>query len=397
MPDSTQAASGHRVVVFLQENKTTDFYFASMAAWGAAVATGPLLAAPPDHDQPHDRNAWVHYAMGDYPALAAQVDTDTVIPYYAWLAKTFVFSDHHVGSGSNSTPGHMLAIGGQMPTLKNPPFVGPSPVWDLPSIFTVADQAGVSWGAFPDEHGYPVKFYRSLTTSPGQGHVHHPKEFVPMATGGELPQVCYVWSPAGYDEHPPATPQPDYVTSGQDLVWSRVQAVIDGGGWDDTTFILTWDDWGGYADHVKTPAIETVPDALHPDGFQAIGGSRIPLLMFGGRVTQAIDTAWHSHASIPKTIIDLLHMPAMGVPRVDSAPSMAGLVDLAAAPRPVPPAPGTAIQQPTPPAHPSVPPTAPWPGPLGVPMPALVTLDGSTVPAPTDGTVRPHPPKAPAS
>ena len=59
------------------------------------------------------------------------------------------------------------------------------------------------------------------------------------------------------------------------LVWSRVQPVIDGGGWDDTTFILTWDDWGGYADSVPAPAIETVPDALHPGGLPVIGGSRI--------------------------------------------------------------------------------------------------------------------------
>lgn len=50
---------GHRVVVFLQENKTTDFYFPTMGAWGAAVrARGILLPAPPNHDQPHDRNAW---------------------------------------------------------------------------------------------------------------------------------------------------------------------------------------------------------------------------------------------------------------------------------------------------------------------------------------------------
>jgi len=35
--------------------------------------------------------------------------------------------------------------------------------------------------------------------------------------------------------------------------------------------------------------------------------------MFGGRVRQRIDPQWHSHASIPKTIIDLLGLPAMGV------------------------------------------------------------------------------------
>lgn len=111
------------MIVFLQENKTTDFYFPTLAKWGAAVAShGKLLSAPPNSDQPHDRNAWVHFSMGDYPALPAQIDNDKVIPFYSWLAKQFVFCDHHFGAGSNSTPGHMLATGGQMPTLKNPPL-----------------------------------------------------------------------------------------------------------------------------------------------------------------------------------------------------------------------------------------------------------------------------------
>ena len=116
---------GHRVVVFLQENKTTDFYFPSLAEWGAAVANhGALLTAPPNFDQLHDRNAWVHYSMGDYTALAVQLDNDSVIPYYSYLAKEFVFADHHFGAGSNSTSGHMLAVGGQTPTIKNPPSSG---------------------------------------------------------------------------------------------------------------------------------------------------------------------------------------------------------------------------------------------------------------------------------
>lgn len=391
------ASPEHRVVVFIQENKTTDFYFPTMAAWGAVVANkGKLLAAPPNFDQPHDRDAWVHFSMGDYPALDVQIDNDTVIPFYSWLAKQFVFSDHHFGSGSNSTPGHMLAIGGQMPTLKNPPFVGAGPVWDLPSIFTAAEAGKVSWAAFPDGGGYPVKFYKSLVTAPGNSNVHTPGQFIPMAKAGTLPQVCFVWSPSGFDEHPPATSNPAYVTNGQNLVWDRVQAVIDGGGWDNTTFILTWDDWGGYADSVPTPDIETVPDAIHPTGYQVIGGSRIPLIMFGGHVLQQIDPEWHSHASIPKTVIDLLGLPPMGVPRVDTAPSLAHLVDLKSPVRPEPPTPGTTFTQPAPPSPtPKAVAPTPWPGTLNKPLPALVTLDGSILPAPTDGIVRRTPPKPP--
>ena len=390
------AIAGHRVIVFLQENKTTDFYFPSLAKWGAVVADhGNLLSAPPNFDQPHDRNAWVHFSMGDYPALAAQIDNDTVIPFYSWLAKQFAFCDHHFGAGSNSTPGHMLATGGQMPTLKNPPFVGAHPVWDIPSIFTAAQAGGVSWAAFPDQSGYPAKLYKSLTVAPGSANVHPPKDFIPMAKAGTLPQVCYVWSPGGYDEHPPHVSDPTYIAKGQNLVWDRVQAVIDGGGWADTTFILTWDDWGGYADSVPTPSIETVPDAVHPGGYTAIGGSRIPLIMFGGKVKQTIDPQWHSHAAIPKTVIDLLGLPAMGVPRVDMSPSLAALVDSSLA-RPLPPTPGSTITQPTAPKPQPTPKSpAQWHGPLAQPMPALVTLDGSTLPAPTDGFVSPQPPKAP--
>ena len=289
---SATAVPGHRVIVFLQENKTTDFYFASLAAWGAAVANdGDLLAAPPNFDQPHDRNAWVHYAMGDYPALAVQIDTDTVIPFYASLAKQHTFCDHHFGLGSNSTPGHMLAVGGQTPTLKNPPFVGAHPTWNIPSIFNAAHAAGVSWGAFPDASGYPTKLYSWLNDPANTANIHPPSQFVPMAKAGTLPLVCYVRSPAGFDEHPPATNNPGYVSAGHDLLWQRVQAVIDGGGWEDTTFILTWDDWGGYTDSIPTPAIETAVDALHPGGFAVIGGSRIPCSCSAAKSARASTTA----------------------------------------------------------------------------------------------------------
>jgi hypothetical protein len=180
----------------------------------------------------------------------------------------------------------MLAIGGQSPTLKNPPFVGTHPTWNIPSIFSVAQAAGVSWAAFPDGSGYPTKFYASLTDPAAVGNIHPPSQFIPMAKAGELPQVCYVWSPGGFDEHPPATNDPGYVSKGHDLVWQRVQAVIDGGGWPDTTFILTGTTGAATPTRSASPAIETAVDALHPGGFQVIGGSRIPLLMFGGKVAQ---------------------------------------------------------------------------------------------------------------
>ncbi len=162
-----------RIVIFIQENKTTDFYFPTLADWGAEVVhPGHLLPNAPDFDQPHDRNAWVHYKMGDYPAARLQVDTDRVIPFYSWLAKQFTFCDRHFGLGTNSTPGHMLAIGGQTPTLRNPPSTQPEPMWDLPTLFKHVERAGLSWGAFPDDHDYPVKYYTELSDPKSRRHIH---------------------------------------------------------------------------------------------------------------------------------------------------------------------------------------------------------------------------------
>src|SRR3974390_1688869 len=386
-----------RVVVFIQENKTTDFYFPSLAAWGADVqAQGTPLLIPPDFDQPHDRNAWVHYAMGDYPAVALSIDTDSVIPYYAWLAKTFAFCDHHFGAGTNSTAGHLMTFSGQTPTFRNPPFTGSHPVWDLPTVFRLAERAGHIWGAFPDQDGYPVKLAAEVSDAGSQPNVHSPGSFATLAPAGTLPELCYVWSPSGYDEPPPLTPNsPNYIQNGHDLIWSQVDAVITSGEWQQTVFILTWDDWGGYADHVVTPSIETLPDALHPEGLQAVGGARIPLIMFGGGGKHGVESEWHSHASIAKTVIDVLGLPPLGIPQVDAAPSLVSRID-SSLPRPTPPRFGSVLGDPTPP-KPRPEPVAPtpWSWSLNEPMPPILLNGGGTLPAPSDGKVLPNPPHLP--
>jgi hypothetical protein len=88
----------------------------------------------------------------------------------------------------------------------------------------------------------------------------------------------------------------------------------------------------------------------------------------------------------PKTIIDLLHLPAFGVPRVDTAPSLAGRYDTKLV-RPQPPALDAVITQPVP--------TPPWTGSVGAPKPPLVANGGKTLLAPDDAVVNPKPPPAP--
>jgi hypothetical protein len=327
-----------------------------------------------------------------------QIDTDVVVPFYAFLAKAFSFSDHHFGAGSDSTSGHCLAVCGQTPTLKNPKFVDPPTVmWDVPTIFKLAERSAVTWGAFMDTtNNYPVHFFTEVSDQASRRLWLDSTTFPAVAAQGKLPQVCYVWAPGGKTEHPPPKdkPNPSYVSDGQDFVWQSVDAVVQAGEWLNTVFILTWDDWGGYADSVKTPTIEIVPDVLDARGNQVIGGSRLPLIMFGGMVVQGVEPNWHSHASLIKTVMDLFGLPEFGVPRVDKAPSLAGRVD-SGLQRDEPPRYGTPVIQPAAPVPTPLPVApAPWPpDELDQPMPTLVANHGGTLPIPSDGGVTVKPPR----
>ena len=208
----------------------------------------------------------------------------------------------------------------------------------------------MSWAAFPDQSGYPTKFYTSLNERPGQRRTCiRRRTSSRWRRPATLPQVCYVWSPVGLRRASAAGERPDYVTQGP----GPGLAARAGG---DRRRRLG-------RDHVH-PHLGRLgrlrglgADARHRDGAGCAPPGRLP----GRSAARAsrcscsaawsrrrIDPEWHSHASIPKTIIDLLGLPAMGVARVDDAPSLAHLVDPSLS-RPVPPAPGTTIVQPTPP------------------------------------------------
>jgi len=147
---------------------------------------------------------------------------------------------------------------------------------------------------------YPVNFYQQLK---GSANIVRSDDIVTDAKNGRLPELSMVWHDSPYDEHPVAD-----VTRGQDKIWQAVDAFVTAGLWDSTVFLLSWDDWGGYDDHVVTPNLEHTPD-----GVQLAYGPRVPLLMFGGPVRTGIDSRWNGHTTIGHTVLDLLGLPPLGV------------------------------------------------------------------------------------
>ena len=377
------AGTVHRVVVLVQENHTVDNYFRALAAYGANVAADwPLSPNPPRADHPHDRKAYFEWLTGKSKTVQhLQFDTARLLPYYAYLALTGAFFENHCsGFGTNSTPNHLLIVGGQSPILRNPPRIAP-PVWDLPSLPGLAAAHGLTWTGYTALGGYPLHFYKELAGSP---NLAAGTDFVTDAKAGRLPELALLWHDSPQDEHPPAD-----VTLGMRATWQAVDAAVRGGAWDDTVFMLTYDDWGGYDDHVRTPAVEYTPDNV-----QLAYGPRVPLIMFGGPVQPGIDSRWCSHVSITKTAMQLLGLPALGVPRVDADRGLADRVD-AGRHNPPPPAFGQPLKLPPPPspAPRPKPPPPPPPGPA-VPTPPVLLRGGGRLPPPNDAPL-PGQPKPP--
>lgn len=372
------------VVVFIQENHTTDNYFGGLAAYGANVAVGwPVQANPPVLDQPHDRKAYARW-LQEGTATRSQFDTFAVIPYYAYLALTGAFVENHCsGFGTNSTPNHLLLLGGQSPTLHNPPGT-PGPDWDMPSVPGLADESGVSWRCYTAGRHYPARYYTQLKDSP---NLVETSRFITDASTGSLPALSYVWHDSADNEHPTRN-----VREGMDSIWQAVDAVVTAGDWDDTVFLLTWDDWGGWDDHVQTPNIEHTAD-----GVQLAYGPRVPLILFGGPVRPGVDSRWSSHPGVAKTVMQLLGLPALGVPRVDTDPGLGDLIDPNLHQKPPPPF-GSVISLPAAPVPaPKPTPTPPAPTPKSVPVPAVFLRDGSTLPPPNDVKLKANVPGAAAT
>jgi phospholipase C len=68
---------------------------------------------------------------------------------------------------------------------------------------------------------------------------------------GHLPSVSWVVPDSIHSEHPPSS-----VRVGQTYVTRIVNAIMQSSAWSNTAIFLSWDDWGGFYDHVMPPMVD---------------------------------------------------------------------------------------------------------------------------------------------
>jgi phospholipase C len=109
----------------------------------------------------------------------------------------------------------------------------------------------------------PLPYFDTVKQDGERENVAPFEEFLTAARSGTLPAVSWITPADAVSEHPPAL-----VSRGQTFVTSVIDEVMRSPDWKSTAIFLTWDDWGGFYDHVKPPVVDA-------NGY----GMRVPALV----------------------------------------------------------------------------------------------------------------------
>jgi phospholipase C len=256
-------------------------------------------------------------------------------PFYYSLARQFPIADRYFCSLLGPTfPNRRYLISATSLGMIDdtvPSFIAYPPNG---TIFDRLDNAGVAWRDYCSTLGsvisttelYPELYARNVGTNVvGIDH------FFDDAAAGQLPGFCLV--EPNYLLGSEETPQ--NIAIGEHFAAKVINAVIDGPGWEGTLLIWTYDEHGGYYDHVRPPAA-IPPDNIPPDtpaGVPAYSG----FAQYGFRVPCAVVSPWarpnyvshqiFDHTSICALVEAKWNLPAMTL-RDANANAMLDMLDL---------------------------------------------------------------------
>ena len=267
------------IVIAVKENHTFDNYFGTFGG-GANGAKLQAAPNPPPYDPDHKHQTWM--ARASDQRYKVQYGAADIQGYYD-LAKRFTLCDNYYSEVAGpSTPNHLMLICADAPIINNPQnHYRPSPAdaYQLPSLPIELEKKGLTWGNYG---GYAFRYIAALANHQGN---HGRDVFLRDAQNGTLPTVSWVYGDGKPDlsEHPEQN-----VTDGMKWTIQMVQAVANGGLWDSVAIFITWDDWGGWYDHVEPPVKETwdsrkaqrdVDKNSQFDGEPFRFGSRVPCVV----------------------------------------------------------------------------------------------------------------------
>jgi len=214
----------------------------------------------------------VSYALADQFAICDRWFCSVLGP--TWPNRFYLHSAQSNGRTNNAFP-EDLVNGFTWPTM-----------WDR------LNDAGIPWAAYWSDLSFLLLWGRLHPQVNATGGI---EQFLDDARSGRLPAVCSVeptyFGPGQNDDHPPA----DFAR-GQAFLSSIVRAVAAGPQWERSLIVVTYDEHGGFYDHVPPPKVEDERADLGLDQL----GIRVPSFVISPWTrTGYVSSMLHEHASVP--------------------------------------------------------------------------------------------------
>lgn len=318
------------VVILMKENHSFDSLFGTFP--GANGATSGLISTgatiPLSHASltpPNFSHSWQMFIKAEHGGKMDWFDKtqgcgiktgyacytqyqQSDLPNYWTYAQTYLLADNFFSSSNGpSYPNHQYLIASQSGTAVNNPTAGWGcdakstslvmtydlvtktyahvfPCFDYLTLGDILDAGGVSWHYYAPPStvaGYMWSAYdaiRHVRYGADWANVLNQKNFEADALAGRLAAVNWVTVDWPNSEHPSAS-----LTKGENRTVSIVNAIMNGPQWSSTAIFITWDDPGGFYEHVPPPVL---------DGYGA--GMRVPLLIISPYVVPQI---YHQQAT----------------------------------------------------------------------------------------------------
>jgi len=238
-----------------------------------------------------------HFVMGNYGP--------SDLPFYYWLASTYALSDRHFPSVRSGTwPNRAFLLLGTADGVLCT-YCGRNPSPNTRSIFDQLDAAHVSWGVYTDSD----PFDGTLAWGAGHPGLHPFLDFQRALKDGTLPSVAFVDSIAWLqDEHPTADLQ-----VGESWTHLVYEAAVASPLWSSLALVWTYDEAGGFADHVPPPNMACIARPNNPDdlGFYELG-VRVPLAVISPWARpHFVSHDVHDHTAITRFIETVFDLPAL--------------------------------------------------------------------------------------
>jgi phospholipase C len=218
------------------------------------------------------------------------------IPNYWTYAKNFVLQDHlFEPTLSWSLPAHLYEVSAwsarcaiaadpmsctnALQNPENPPDfnnTGMDPDYAWTDLTYLLHRRHVSWGYYvfaggepdceddedetcnaPQQNAAtpgiwnPLPYFDTVREDGELGKIQSLSEFYTAAASGTLPSVSWVVPNERVSEHPPAR-----ISEGQAYVTTLINSIMRSPDWWSTAIFLSWDDWGGFYDHVVPPVVD---------------------------------------------------------------------------------------------------------------------------------------------